>query len=188
MDTPPFQTAPLPCPTPTAPPTPPPPSPLPPTREVEDLLHAKAVTFLLGVRAQYLRGGASPLKAWDQIAERLRAASRRSVSVEEWATSILKGLQLSGPTSSTSSALGDLARTITTRSDTDAFLRLMEREWGAVIAGAQLEADRRRAARAQAGATTGTAPEVDDEGLALRDEIDIPNTTDTTHTAEDSTR
>lgn len=60
MDTPKFQTAPpLPCPTPTAPPTPPPPPPLPPAREVEDLLHAKAVTFLLGVRAQYLRGGAS---------------------------------------------------------------------------------------------------------------------------------
>lgn len=168
---------------------PPPTLPAPRPRGLEDELNERAVAFLMGVRAQYLRGGANPLKAWDQLSERLRAASRRSVTVEEWATSILRGLQLSGPTSSTSSALADLVLAVRTRAGgdggsggADTFLRLMEREWGAVIALAQLEAERRRAART----ATDTA-EAAGEELSLRDEISFPHTDHTSHT-EDTAR
>lgn len=146
----------------------------PPGRALEDELTPKAVHFLLGVRAQYLRNGANRLKAWEQLAERVRAASRRSTSVEEWATAVLRGLQIAGPTNSTSSALADLTRTVAARASADTFLRLVEREWAAMIACAQLEAERRRDAQRAGGGTADADADADaDEDLPLRDEITL---------------
>ena len=104
------------------------------------------VLVLLDLRAAYLAAGASPLKHWDQLLDRMRASSRTSSSVEEWHTSMCRSLQLGAPSSAASSTLSELVLTVGPyRSE---LLDLVEREHGYLMAKARLEAERRKAERA----------------------------------------
>lgn len=100
---------------------------------------------LLDLRSAYLRAGASPLKHWDQLLDRMRAAARTAASVEEWHTSMSRSLQLGAPSNSASSALADLRALVgAARSE---WLDMIEREHGLLIAMARLEAVRRKGER-----------------------------------------
>lgn len=103
------------------------------------------VFALLDLRTAYLANGASPLKHWDQILDRMRAAARTSASVAEWHSAMLRGLQLGAPTSAACSGLSELQSTVGAASGD--FLDLIEREHGLLLAMARLEAERRRDAR-----------------------------------------
>lgn len=100
---------------------------------------------MLDLRSAYLRAGASPLKHWDQLLDRMRAAARTAASVEEWHTSMSRSLQLGAPSNSASSALADLRALVgAARSE---WLDMIEREHGLLIAMARLEAVRRKGER-----------------------------------------
>lgn len=103
------------------------------------------VLVLLDLRAAYLAAGASPLKHWDQILDRMRAATRTTSSVEEWHTAISRSLQLGSPSKAASSALLELVQTV--GPFRGAWLDLVERESGLLMAMCRLEAERRKDAR-----------------------------------------
>lgn len=126
------------------------------TMETWRLLTAGA---LLDLRSAYLKAGASPLKHWDQILDRMRAAARTSASVEEWHTSMCRSLQLGAPSSSASSALAELRATV--GSARGSWLDMIDREHGLLMAMARLEAERRKNARA-GGVVTETLEGEDD--------------------------
>lgn len=111
----------------------------------KESLRTLTVAVLLDLRAAYLAAGASPLKHWDQLLDRMRAATRTTSSVEEWHTAVSRSLQLAAPVSSACSTLDLLVRGVgDRRSD---WLDLVEREHGYLLAAARLEAERRRDAR-----------------------------------------
>lgn len=103
------------------------------------------VLVLLDLRAAYLANGASPLKHWDQMLDRIRAAARTSSTVAEWHTAVSRALQLGSPSNAASSTLAELVSTVGAASGD--FLDVIEREHGYLFAKARLEAERRREAR-----------------------------------------
>lgn len=103
------------------------------------------VDLLLQIRRAYLAAGGSPLRHWDQMTDRMRAAARTTATVPEWSTAIMRSLQLGAPSSSLSSAIEKLT-IATIEIGASSFLDLIEREHGYVMARARLAADQRREA------------------------------------------
>lgn len=128
--------------------------------ETKEEWRAQTVAVLLDLRAAYLANGASALKHWDQMLDRMRAAARTSASVEEWHTSMMRSLQLGAPSSGASSMLTTLVALVGPyRSE---WLDLIEREHGLLLAMARLEAERRRDVR-EAKKDTVTMEGIDHE-------------------------
>ena len=128
-------------------------------REMQDRLVMLTTDVLIEVRAQYLAGGANALKHWDQISDRMRAATRTQATPQAWCTKLLRDLQISTPSSSTSSALEVLCEAvgILGRSGPAEWLRLIDAEHAFVIARVRTMAEERREARiARATAATST--------------------------------
>lgn len=121
---------------------------------------AATVRMLDAARRDYLQTtGASPLRQYEQLSNRARSAARTSATVAEWATALLRGLRIAAPSSWTSSALADLREAVAGRND--AFLALVESEWGLLIAEVQLTVQGRRETAHAEGRTTyrtGTPP------------------------------
>lgn len=105
----------------------------------------QTVSVLLDLRSVYLANGASPLKHWDQILDRMRAATRTTSSVPEWVTAVARGLQIGTLTSFGCSSVDALVRGV--GSNASGWLDFVEREHGYIIACARIEADKRRADR-----------------------------------------
>jgi hypothetical protein len=132
----------------------------------EDLRNA-TVAVVLAVRREYLATSqANPLKQWDQIQDRMRAAARSCASAEEWTTQIMRSLQISAPSKDSSAYLAALVTAARTHGARE-WLDLVEREIGFLIATARLEADRRKSVRSALAAEiealgndTHAAPEV----------------------------
>ena len=113
------------------------------------------VEFILAVRRRYLKayGSAVVMKHWDQIQGRVLSAARRSGTVDEWCTLVLRGLQL--PT--TLDRLGvatvwELAKTgkdVGHREELD----IVERETGLLMAMARLIVENQRGNHATDNAT-----------------------------------
>lgn len=113
--------------------------------KTKESLRNLTTLVVLDLRAAYLANGASPLKHWDQMLDRMRSATRTTSSVEEWHTAVSRGLQLGAPSSAACSTLSELVATVGPfRSE---WLDLVERESGYVIALARLEAEKRRDVR-----------------------------------------
>ena len=104
------------------------------------------VVVLLDARRMALRNGANPLKLWDQLQTRMRAAARTTASAPEWSTKFLRDLQIGAPDKELSRSIEALAAATQGRSA--AWLALVEREHGYIIASARLEAERRKDAAA----------------------------------------
>lgn len=66
------------------------------------------IDVLLKLRTWALRFGASPLKVWDMLQERVRLATRRSTSVAEWVSTIMRSFQISSMDAEASAACVDL--------------------------------------------------------------------------------
>src|SRR3970282_444177 len=121
--------------------------------DTREALLVATVDVVMETRRLALMGGANPLKLWDQITSRLRAAARTTARPSEWATKFMRDLQLSAPSKELSSAIEALATTVGKQAG--AWLDLLDREYGYVVARARLEAERRKEAREMA-ATEGT--------------------------------
>lgn len=116
-----------------------------------DELRDKTVNLLLEMRAAYLANGANALKHWDQIHDRMRAAARTTTTVEEWTSAMLRGLQLSAPSSSISSRAVELSDDVVAQGAKTAWLDLLEREHAYLIAMARLEAEDRKKTKEEGG-------------------------------------
>jgi hypothetical protein len=123
------------------------------TEDERESLVVATVDVVMEARRMALANGASPLKLWDQITSRLRAAARTTDRPEEWATKFMRDLQLSAPSKDLSSAVQSLTETVGAKAG--AWLDLLEREHGYVIARARLEAERRKEQRDIAGKECG---------------------------------
>jgi len=107
----------------------------------------EAIVYLvLEARAEYLAGGANPLKHWDQIQDRMRAAARTSRALPDWATAFARGLSLSAPSKGRSSAILELMTAAD--GETSRVLALVEDEHSYLIALARRAAEEARARKA----------------------------------------
>lgn len=124
------------------------------------------VDVVLEVRKQYLATGANALRHWDQLTERMRAATRTTTGPEEWITKLLRDLQIGGPSSGLSSAaeaLVEHARKYGVR----AWLALVESEYAFMVARARRLAEERRDARLAAEASAKTSPATTTDNLGV---------------------
>ena len=125
-----------------------------PSEATKEALTDATVDVVMELRRQYLAGGANALKHWDQITDRLRAATRTCAGPEEWVTKLCRDLQIAAPSSSLSSASETLAE-MARRYGAAAWLALVEREYAFMIAKARRLAEERRAEKLAAqGETT----------------------------------
>lgn len=123
--------------------------------QAKERLRTQTVEVLLDLRAAYLAtAGANPLKHWDQLQDRMRAAARTCASPEEWATKMARDLQLAAPNLSSSRSLLALVHEVTERRCARPWLDLIEREHGYLLAMARLSAEQRKAAREAAAVVT----------------------------------
>lgn len=114
-------------------------------------LRLRVVTLLAALRAEYLAAGASPLRHWDQLQDRVRVAARTSETVAQWITTLARMLGLGAPSKERSSATRTLVDAVgEERRDQAAFLDQLEEEVGLLMALTQEEAERRKAVRAEA--------------------------------------
>lgn len=120
----------------------------------KEKLRTLTVEVLLVTRAAYLAAGANPIKHWDQLQSRMRAAARMSQTPEEWGTRLALGLQLAAPSSSGSRALVDLAAAMAERGCAAEWLDLVEREYGFLMAMTRLCAEERAEERKAASTKT----------------------------------
>lgn len=110
-----------------------------------ELLRSLTVEAMLELRASYLRTpGCNVLKHWDQLTDRLRAAARSSASPEEWVTTMMRTLQLGAPREGSASRYRDLADFVRERDAASAWLDLLEREYGYIMAVARGVAEQRK--------------------------------------------
>lgn len=70
-----------------------------------DGLRELIVAVLDAMRRDALKSGLSPLKQYDQIASRMQIAARTAATVGEWATEMLRRLQIASPSNSLSSEI-----------------------------------------------------------------------------------
>ncbi|MGH8630894.1 MAG: hypothetical protein ACREU7_09050 [Burkholderiales bacterium] len=116
-------------------------------QRLKEDLRGYTVGLILEFRSEYLAAGASPLKHWTQLQDRIRAAARQSTDVPTWATAVARSLGLGAPTkdrSSTTAQLHDLVR------DNDCaaqWLQMVEDEHAYLLAQARLIAEQQRARR-----------------------------------------
>lgn len=116
------------------------------TKDERQKLLDVTVTVLRHLRAEYLAAGASPLRHWDQIQDRLRAATWTCSSAPEWATRLQRDLRLAAPSSYLSASTEALCRVVEEIGDRR-WLDWMASEYGLVMAKCRLECERRRQER-----------------------------------------
>ena len=114
------------------------------TEEQREAAREATVQWMLAARAEYLKNGASALKHWDQIQDRMRAAARMSVDVSTWCTSVARGLQLGAPSDARAKATLALKTAV---SDPMVWLELVEEEHGYLMALARMQAEERKEKR-----------------------------------------
>lgn len=110
-------------------------------------LRALTVEVLLDLRAEYLASGASPLKHWTQLQDRMRAAARTTTSVPGWVTALARSLGLGAPTRARSGSTLALQEAVTEAARPSRWLDLVEEEHAYLIALARLRAEQRKEQR-----------------------------------------
>lgn len=116
-----------------------------------DRLLEATVLVVDDVRRSYLRTpGASVLKHWDQIQDRVRMAARTSSSADEWITNLSRSLKLPAPDKWLSTSARALQQTVTEMHATRDWLDLVEREYTLIMAKVRLRAETRQQARRDA--------------------------------------
>lgn len=114
-------------------------------------LRTLTVEALLELRSAYLgTPGCNTLKHWDQLQDRMRAAARSSASPEEWLTTMTRTLQLGAARPVSSRCFRDLADAVREHKAAPAWLDLIEREFGYLIAVARGVAEQRKEASSHA--------------------------------------
>lgn len=119
------------------------------------------VSLLLAVRAEYLAAGASALKHWDQLQDRVRSAARTSSTLPEWSTALGRSLGLGAPSRDRCSAIDALHKLLMEQREENEWLALVESEYGYLLAMARLRAEQRRETK-RASKAWESSPEDDD--------------------------
>lgn len=123
----------------------------------KERLRTLTVELILDLHRQALQSGWNALDLWDQVSSRARAAANVSASPEEWFSDMLRRLRLSGPSKASSASSTDLAAQVREWGCAAAWLTLLDKEHGLLIALARRIGEERRAARdAEKNATTET--------------------------------
>lgn len=113
-----------------------------------DRLVEATVSVIGQMRGAYLgTPGASVLRHWDQIQDRLRAASRTSSTPEEWVTSLSRSLKLPAPDRWLSDSIFELTSLVAALSAARDWLDLVEREHAYLMSLVRLRAEIRAAKR-----------------------------------------
>lgn len=112
-------------------------------------LRTKTVEVILALRGMYLAeyGGSVALKHWEHLQTRSLSAARRAANPDEWSTLMLKGLRLQSLSKACSRALVELGASVKELGAQQAWLDLVEREIGLLMAMARLAAEERQAQR-----------------------------------------
>lgn len=107
-------------------------------------LQRLTVEVILELRRAYLASGASPLKHWEQLQDRVRMAAKTSASVADWVTNVSRNLGLGSPSNSLSSAIKLLELGVQETCYPEEWLDLVEDEYTFLIALCRLEVARRK--------------------------------------------
>jgi hypothetical protein len=120
----------------------------------KETLRTLTVELMLDLRSQYLRTpGCNALTHWEQLTTRMRACARMSESVDEWATMMLRRLQIPAPSKYSSDSLLTLSHAVRELGAASDWLELIEREHALLIAIARKTSEERRDQRASADET-----------------------------------
>lgn len=126
----------------------------------KERLRTLVVELLLTVRRQYARtSGFNPIKQWEILSNRMRAAARTSENADVWSTNLLRGLQVEAPDKDSSACLIELTAWVREHRATDAMLDLIEKEHALLVAMARSLLDKRREQAAGTGDTTAEVTE-----------------------------
>jgi hypothetical protein len=106
-------------------------------------LEQMTVDVILAMRNEYLRNGASPLKAWDQIQDRLRSATRQSAGVKDWVTNLGRALNLPSPSKARCLAIDRLSTEVDDKTAQE-WLDMVEAQHSFLIAKTMLLAEQRK--------------------------------------------
>ena len=118
------------------------------SKDEKEKLRTATVEVILDLRSEYLRtSGCNVMKHWDQIADRLRAAARTSATAEQWCTAMRRGLQLSGPSKGSSASFFELVSTVVEGGYEGVWLKMLDEEWGYLMAKARLISEQRKEAK-----------------------------------------
>lgn len=115
--------------------------------EKKELLEQLTVLLLLELRRAYLQTpGCSVLKHWDQLQSRSLAAAKMAQDPGEWATQVMRRLQIQSPGKWLSLRLLELQSEVTALGSggPGAWLDLVEREVGYLFARCREEAEKRK--------------------------------------------
>jgi len=140
---------------------------------LDDETRDAMVALLLALRWEYLGAGASPLRHWDQLQDRVRAAARMACDVPTWVTAVSRGLQLGAPSPERAAATERVAQAVGERAA--AWLDAIEAEHGYLMALARLRVQERsveakaareaKAAKRDAKKTAATETAADEPSL-----------------------
>lgn len=119
----------------------------------KELLRTMTVELLLELRRGYLAAGANPLKHWAQLQNRMLSAARRSTGPDEWATAMMRGLQIPVVSKSVSLLLLALGAGVREMGAAREWLDMIEREFGLLMAMTRLAAERQKEERDNAAKT-----------------------------------
>ena len=117
-----------------------------------DKLRTLTVEALLEMRKAYLGSpGASALKNWDMLQSRMKIAARTAATPEQWATTMLRGLNvIAAPSVSNSACLVELCGEVHELDCFRQWKQMLNSEWGLLIAKCRLIAEQRAEAKKEA--------------------------------------
>lgn len=120
----------------------------------KERLRTLTVEVLLELRGAYLStyGSRVSMAHWEQIQNRMRSATRTTTGPEEWVTDLCRSLRLVAQGPLGCAAVVDLVAAVRERSCATAWLDLIDREWGYIMALTRLSAEKRKADRAEKNA------------------------------------
>lgn len=120
---------------------------------------AATVAVVLALRTWAIREGIAKRKAlrsWDIVSERMRLATRRATTVQEWTSMTMRTLQIGTVDAAAGNTLIELAAVV--GGDADAWLTWVEDEHQFIFALAREQADRKKASRQAAAHTEPPEP------------------------------
>ncbi len=111
----------------------------------EDKLRHATVDVVDAVAKDAIRHGCSPLKLWIQMSTRIIAASRTSTGPQEWSSKLMRAMRIVSPSMLCSQAVDHLAVIVGSKNrDIDAWLTMVEREAGFIIASVRVRREERK--------------------------------------------
>lgn len=113
------------------------------------------IDVLLRLRTWAIRYGASPLRSWDMLSERVRLATRRATTVADWVNTVMRSFRISSVDSDTSAAIVELSA-IVGPDDVQEWLTWVETSHQFLMAAARMRFDHEKKSR-KAKPTKATA-------------------------------